>query len=95
MIMRLIGFALTLAVIGYLFYSFNKSESSVSNVVNNNASVQEQKAALESAGVNTSNSENVIDYSTKKALEIRAYQDQLNEQPSEQPQAAPVQPPAQ
>lgn len=75
---RVIGIVLTLAIIGYLFYSFNKSEELVSKLENSS-----DKAALESAGVDTSRKDNVIDYSAKKAMEIKAFQEQGNELPTE------------
>ncbi len=78
MIMRLLGMALTLGIIGYLFYSFNHSKSSVDDAINKNAVVQSNKAALESVGVNTSKEE-LEKYAIDQAQQINNYQQQLDE----------------
>jgi hypothetical protein len=83
MVMRLIGVLISLAIIGYMFYSLNRTDTAVNDALNNNPTVQEQKKTLQSAGVNTSSPEGIADDTAKKALAIKAYQDQVNNIPSE------------
>lgn len=78
MIMRLLGMALTLGIIGYMFYSFNHSKNSVDDAINKNAVVQSNKAALEGVGVNTSKEE-LEKYTIEQAKQINSFQQQLDE----------------
>lgn len=83
MAMRLIGVLISLAIIGYMFYALNRTDAAVTQAINSNPAMQEQQKTLQGAGVDTSRSGNIADHTAKKAMEIKAYQDQLKSVPSE------------
>jgi NAD/NADP transhydrogenase alpha subunit len=81
---RVIGTAVSLGIIAYMFHAMNASDSAVKNAVDNNPAMKEQKQMLRDAGVNPDDPEAVKKYAAKKAKEIEEYQhsaDNLQKEP--------------
>lgn len=76
---RLIGLAVSFAIIVYLLMGVIGGEEKIEQSIEQNEAVQDQKAALESAGIDASNKEEL-----KKALteQAEAYKKQQEEMES-------------
>ena len=72
MLFRMVGLALALAVVGYMFYTMNSQNKAVES----NPALQEQKQVLKEAGVDTTNQQTIAEDALKKAKEIEAFQNQ-------------------
>lgn len=81
--MRLFGFVLTFAIIGYIFYALNTSDKAVKNVMDKNPAVQEQKKLLKEQGVNADDPDALKKDAEKKAKEIDEYQHSADGLPKE------------
>jgi hypothetical protein len=80
---RLFGFIITFAIIGYLFYALNASDSAVKKAVDHNPAVQEQKKILKEQGVNADDPDAVKREAEKRAKEIDDYQHSADGLPKE------------
>ena len=81
--MRLIGFIITFAIIGYIFYALNASDRAVKKIGDNNPAVQEQKKILKEQGVNADDPDAVKKAAEKKAKEIDEFQHSADDLPKE------------
>ncbi|MEZ0223596.1 MAG: hypothetical protein ACAH83_03510 [Alphaproteobacteria bacterium] len=81
--MRMFGFIITFAIIGYLFYAMNASDKAVKNALDKSPAVQEQKKILKEAGVNADDPDALKRDAEKKAKEIDDYQHSADDLPKE------------
>ena len=78
MIWRLVGMVLSFGLIGYLLYVTLGSNSAVDKSINSNATVVEQKKALESAGVNAEDKQQLRAYIGQQEKQLEEYKHQAD-----------------
>jgi hypothetical protein len=73
--LRLVGFALSMLIIAWMFHTMHGSNTQVQKAVDNNPTVKEQKKVLHDAtGVDPNDPEAVRKYTIEQAKKIDEYQ---------------------
>ena len=76
MLFRAIGLCLSLAIIAWMMSGVLGGNKQIQNKINANPAVQEQKKALESAGVKTDDPEKLKAYTMQQAQQLEQFQNQ-------------------